>query len=308
MHSHQHQHNNKSTNPYTLYIAAAITLSYALIEALVGWWSNSLALMSDAGHMLTDTSALLIASLGAWFATRAVTQKFSFGFGRAEFLTAFINSLLMLVVVIVVIYHAIERLASPLEVKGEAVTLVAFIGLLLNVAVLFLLKHGESDLNRRAAILHVMADLLASVAALLSGIVILFTGWSMIDPILSLIIMLLVLYSTWHLIMQAVQGLMAGVPPGYSLQNIGQAMAEVEGVISVHDLHIWSLTSSQVSLSAHVVIDDLNNWQAVRQRLCQMLNHDYAIEHVTLQPEPEAVAVRFVKENANDSSCAPCSR
>lgn len=201
MHSHSHRHsssaqtNHKHKSQNSLYLAAAITLSYALIEALVGWWSNSLALISDAGHMLTDTSALLIAALGAWFATRAVTQRFSFGFGRAEFLTAFINGLLMLAVVATVVYHAIERLINPLEVKGEAVTLVAFIGLLLNVLVLFLLKHDATDLNRRAAILHVMADLLASVAALLSGIIIVFTGWVIIDPILSLIIMLLVLYS-----------------------------------------------------------------------------------------------------------------
>lgn len=299
MHSHHHSHSSSAQTPHkpkshnSLYLAAAITLSYALIEALVGWWSNSLALISDAGHMLTDTSALLIAALGAWFATRAATQRFSFGFGRAEFLTAFINGFLMLAVVATVVYHAFDRLIHPLQVKGEAVTLVAFIGLLLNVLVLFLLKHDEADLNRRAAILHVMADLLASVAALLSGIIIVLSGWVIIDPILSLIIMLLVLYSTYQLLMEAVQGLMAGVPPGYSLQTIGQAMAGVEGVQSVHDLHIWSLTSNRVALSAHVVIDDLNNWQALRERLCSMLNHDFSIEHVTLQPEPEAVAVSF---------------
>lgn len=297
MHSHRytssspvpHKHNSQNS----LYFAAAITLSYALIEAIVGWWSNSLALISDAGHMLTDTSALLIAALGAWFATRAATQRFSFGFGRAEFLTAFINSLLMLAVVATVTYHAFDRLLHPLQVKGEAVTVVAFIGLLLNILVLFLLKHDASDLNRRAAILHVMADLLASVAALLSGVIIVFTGWVIIDPILSLVIMLLVLFSTYRLLMEALQGLMAGVPPGYSLQTIGQAMAEVEGVQSVHDLHIWSLTSSKVALSAHVIIDDLNNWQTLHERLCNMLNHDFSIEHVTLQPEPEAVVVNF---------------
>lgn len=299
MHSHQHNHSSSAHTPHkhksqnSLYLAAAITLSYALIEAVVGWWSNSLALISDAGHMFTDTSALLIAALGAWFATRAVTQRFSFGFGRAEFLTAFINSLLMLAVVATVVYHAIDRLTHPLQVKGEAVTLVASIGLLLNVVVLFLLKHDAADLNRRAAILHVMADLLASVAALLSGIIIVYTGWVVIDPILSLIIMLLVLYSTYHLLMEAVQGLMAAVPPGYSLQTIGQAMAQVEGVQSVHDLHIWSLTSNRVALSAHVVIEDLKNWQVIHKRLCRMLDDEYTIEHVTLQPEPEAMVVNF---------------
>lgn len=288
-------HHHKTSSQRSLYFAAGITLSFALIEAITGWWSNSLALMSDAGHMLTDTSALLIASFGVWFSSRPPTRQFSYGFGRAEFLTALVNGLLMLAVVSAVVYHAIERINQPLDVKGEAVTVVAVIGLLLNVLVLYLLKHDETDLNRRAAILHVMADLLASIAALVSGLVIMFTGWVIVDPILSLLIVVLILYSTYHLIVEAIQGLMAGVPPGLSLETIGREMASVKGVVSVHDLHVWSLTSKQAALSAHVVINELNEWTVVWEALCNTLKKNYGIEHVTLQPEPDNKVVVFKK-------------
>ena len=183
-----HNHSHENTSQRSLYFAAAITLIFALVEASVGWWSNSLALMSDAGHMLTDTTALLIASLGVWFANRLPTHRFTYGFGLAEFIAAFTNGLLMLVVVSAVAYHAVERISQPLDVKGEAVTMVAVIGLLLNILVLYLLKHGEADLNRRAAILHVMADLLASITALGSGIIIILLAG-----------VLLTLYCHWSL-------------------------------------------------------------------------------------------------------------
>ncbi len=280
-----HNHSHENTSQRSLYFAAAITLFFALVEASVGWWSNSLALMSDAGHMLTDTTALLIASLGVWFANRLPTRRFTYGFGLAEFIAAFTNGLLMLVVVSAVAYHAVERISQPLDVKGEAVTIVAVIGLLLNVLVLFLLKHGEADLNRRAAILHVMADLLASITALGSGIIIMFTGWSIVDPVLSLVIVVLILYSTYRLLREAVHGLLAGVPPGLSLETIGKDMASMEGVISVHDLHVWSLTSNKVALSAHVVVNDFREWDVVLSTLRTRLAQAYGIEHITLQPE-----------------------
>jgi len=297
-----HNHNHTPPRQSTLYLAAGITLSFALIEAGVGWWSNSLALVSDAGHMLTDTTALLIASLGAWFATRRASRRFSYGFGKMEFIAAFVNGLLMLAVVTAVVYHAIERFSQPLAVKGEAVTAVALVGLLLNAVVLYLLGHGEADLNRRAAILHVMADLLASVAALASGVIILLTDWSLVDPILSLVIVVLILYSTFRLIREAAHGLLAGVPLGLSLETIGRDMAAVNGVTSVHDLHIWALTSNTTALSAHVVIEDLSQWDFLLTELRNKLKQSYDIEHVTLQPEVQSQSLLSnIKEPLNQS-------
>lgn len=287
---HNHGQTTKASQS-SLYVAAAITLSFALVEAGAGWWSNSLALMSDAGHMLADASALLIASLGAWFANRKPTNRFSYGLGKAEFIAAFCNGLLMLVVVTGIVYHAVERMFQPLEIRGEIVTSVAFLGLMVNVLVLYLLGHGESDLNRRAAMLHVLGDLLASVAALLSGLVILFTGWILIDPVLSLIIVTLILFSTFRLLREAVHGLLSGVPFGLSLQSVGIDMVKISGVTSVHNLHVWSMTSKRIALSAHVVINDINQWPSVLKDLQAMLKQTYGIEHVTLQPE---IATSFV--------------
>lgn len=290
--THHHDHHHHSHNGARgLYLAAGITLGYAAIEAGVGWWANSLALLSDAGHMLTDTSALLIAALGAWLAQRAPSARHSYGLGRAEFIAALINGLLMLGVVAIVVIHAVERLQQPLAVKGEAVTAVAFIGLVLNVAVLYLLGHG-ADLNRRAAALHVLSDLLASIAALLSGVVIMFTDWTLIDPLLSLLIVAFILYSTQRLLREALHGLMEGVPAELSLNEIGTDMAARPGVRSVHDLHVWSLSSQQPALSAHVVLDDLSDWETILHDLQQMLRQRHGIDHVTLQPETLTQVIR----------------
>jgi len=290
---HDHTHNHAGSSQRSLYLATGLTLGFAVVEAGVGWWSNSLALVSDAGHMLTDTTALLIASLGGWFARRMPTHRFSYGFGRAEFIAAFTNGLLMLLLVAGVVYHAGVRFTRPLEVNGEAVTVVALIGLLLNALVLYLLGHGEKDINRRAAILHVMADLLASIAALCSGLIIVFTGWNATDPVLSLVIVTLILYSTLRLIREAVHGLLEGVPLGLSLEAIGKDMAAVQGVESVHDLHIWALTSNRIALSAHVLIDDMSQWIFVLKALQGMLERSYGIDHVTLQPETRSHVVTF---------------
>jgi cobalt-zinc-cadmium efflux system protein len=291
--AHHHDHNHSPNGERGLYLAAIITLGYAAIEAATGWWANSLALMSDAGHMLADTSALLIAALGAWLAHRAPDSRHSYGLGRAEFIAALINGLLMLVVVSVVAIHAVERLQQPLAVKGEAVTVVAFIGLLLNVLVLYLLGHGATDLNRRAAALHVMSDLLASIAALLSGLIIVFTGWSLIDPLLSLLIVAFILYSALRLLREALHGLMEGVPLGLSLNTIGSEMAARPGVIAVHDLHIWSLSSRHLALSAHIVLEELSHWDTVLADQRNLLQHHYGIDHITLQPESTTRLVRF---------------
>ena len=291
--NHAHDHSYTHTNQRGLYFAAAITLTYAAIEVGAGWWANSLALLSDAGHMLTDTSALLIAAFGAWLAQRAPSLRHSYGLGRAEFVAALANGLLMLALVSFIVIHVIERMQHPLLVKGEAVFAVAFIGLLLNLLVLYLLGHGAQDLNRRAAALHVLSDLLASIAALLSGLVIVFTGWTQIDPLLSLLIVAFILYSTLRLLREALHGLMEGVPLQLSLTTIGTDMAAVAGVQSVHDLHVWSLSSQRLALSAHVVLDDLVQWDRVLTELRNLLLQRYGIEHVTLQPETTTRVVRF---------------
>ena len=268
-----------------LMLATVLTLSFAGVEAAAGWWSGSLALISDAGHMVTDSAALLIAALAGWIARRGPSPKHSYGFGRAQLVAALVNGLFMLAVVASIIIQAVSRFANPIVVHGEAVTVVASLGLLLNIFVARMLSHGGRDLNVRAALLHVLGDLLGSVAALLSGVIVWATDWFAVDPALSLLIAVLIAYSSLKLVREAFHGLMEGVPLHLSLEEIGKTMAKVEGVTSVHDLHVWSLTAERIALSAHVVIGGLESWPETLIRLKALLAQRYDIEHVTLQPE-----------------------
>ncbi|MCZ7655882.1 MAG: cation diffusion facilitator family transporter [Rhodocyclaceae bacterium] len=204
--SHDHSHHHGHAHGHTNYLPAAlsITLLYAAVEAGAGWWAGSLALLSDAGHMLTDALALALAAAAAWAARRPPTPRLSFGLQRIEILAALGNAGFMLAVIIGIAWSAADRLLHPVPVQGAVVTAVALLGLAINIGVAWLLAHGESTLNTRAALLHVMGDLLGSVAALASGLVIQYTGWTPADPLLSLFICALILFSTLRLAREAV--------------------------------------------------------------------------------------------------------
>lgn len=284
--AHSHAHSAPLMARNTLWAALLLTLGFAAVEALAGWWAGSLALLGDAGHMVTDASALALAALAAWVALRPPSARHSYGLGRAEVVVALLNGVFMLVVVSGILVAAIKRLQAPQEVMAGTVMVVASLGLLTNLAVALLLSRGEKTLNTRAALLHVMADMLGSIAALLSGVVIYFTSWSAIDPILSLFICVLILYSSVNLLRDVLHVIMEGVPRNLDLPEIGRALASVKGVTSVHDLHIWSVSSGVVALSAHVVVRELSVWEDVLAGMRKLLQERYHIEHVTLQPEP----------------------
>ncbi|MDR0633444.1 MAG: cation diffusion facilitator family transporter [Azoarcus sp.] len=296
-HDHGHGHAHSHAANRGLPLALGLTLVFAVLEAGAGAWSGSLALFGDAGHMLTDALALALALIAARMALRPASARHSFGLARVETLAALANSLFMLATIAILLWQAVVRLITPQPVAGEAVTVVALLGLGVNLFVAWLLTRGESDLNTRAAMLHVMGDALGSVAALASGLVIQFTGWVTIDPLLTMLICGLILASTFNLLRQVVHTLLEGVPAYLSLPEIGRAMAAVEGVRSVHDLHIWSLDSRRPALSAHLVLADLRQWEDILARERSLLGERFGIAHVTLQPEPAsgvAVAVRIV--------------
>lgn len=280
---HDHPHSRSSGK--TLFLALGLTTFFALVEAVAGWLANSLALMGDAGHMITDSFALGIAAVAAWLANRGATRTHSFGLGRVEFLAALLNSVIMLVLVAYIVVESVIRLLSPEPVEGHVVTAVAVVGLLINLLVAWILSRGEKNVNTRGAMLHVMGDLLGSVAAIISGLVISLTGWMKIDPILSIFISLLILYSTIRLLREAIHALMDGVPMDLSPEEVQKAMASVPGVRGIHDLHLWSLTSSQASLTAHVVVDDLKQWPSVWDAMRDLLKERFGIDHYTLQVE-----------------------
>jgi cobalt-zinc-cadmium efflux system protein len=266
-------------------IALALTIGYALVELLGGWWFGSLALMSDAGHMLSDAAALALAWFAAWVAQRPAGYRHSFGLARAEVIAAFVNGLALLLVVALIAVEAIRRLLHPGEVQGLAVMLVAFLGLLVNLAVAYVLSRSERTLNVRAALLHVLGDVAGSFAALLAGAVIYFTGWQPIDPVLSLVIGVLILASTFGLLRDALHVLMEGVPRSIRLEQVGEALARLPNVRNVHDLHIWHISPGQVALSAHVQLASLEAWTGVLSAARRVLAERFDIHHVTLQPE-----------------------
>ena len=288
----QTTHNQRHRAPAdrVLITGLTITVVFALIEAIGGWWSGSLALLGDAGHMITDATALGLAAFAAWVSRQPPSARHSYGLVRAEVVAAMINSLFMLLVVTLISYHAIERLRHPQDVAGGVVMLIAAVGLLVNIYVAKILHGGEQTLNTRAALLHVMGDLLGSVAALLAGAIIYFTGWTPIDPILSFLISGLILWSSFRLLREVLHVIMEGVPPYLDLPKVGMTMAKVKGVTSVHDLHIWTLSSGLVALSAHIVIEDMQQWVTTLGRLKILLRERFAIEHITLQPESRSPA------------------
>ncbi len=278
-------HHHASSSRQVLLLALGLTLLFAVIEALAGWYSGSIALLGDAGHMFTDGLSLGIAAFAASLALRAPSKRHSYGLGRIELLAALFNALLMIAVVVAISTAAVERLINPQPVKGETVTLVAFIGLLINILVAWLLTRSENNINVRAALLHVLGDLLGSIAALISGVVITVTGWNPVDPILSLVIVLLILFSSLRLLRDGLHLLLDGVPNNIDLQAVGKALAELDGVLEVHDLHIWSLSAERTALSAHLVIDDLSHWQQRLSAARDLVHDQFNIDHCTFQPE-----------------------
>jgi cobalt-zinc-cadmium efflux system protein len=268
-----------------------VTLAFALVEALGGWWAGSLALLGDAGHMVTDSTALGLAALADWVARRPPSERHSYGLGRAEVIAALVNAVAMLALVGGITVAAIQRLRQPAPVAGGAVITLALLGLVVNLLVAWMLSRGEQTLNARAAMLHVLGDLAGSLAALLAGLIITFTGWTAADPLLSLLICVLILYSTMRLLREALHVLMEGVPLHLDMGEVGSALAAVQGVASVHDLHIWTLSSGRVALSAHIVLRDMAGWPPLLTQLRKLLHDRYQIAHVTLQPEPIAEQV-----------------
>lgn len=285
-HHDHHHHHHAVPSGRMLIIAVGLTLGFSGIEALGGWWSGSLALLGDAGHMLSDATALGLAAFAAWLAQRPPTAQHSYGLGRAEVLAAVINAIAMVVIVVGLVIAALQRFDQPQPIAGVPVMIIATIGLIINLGLAWLLSRGEQTLNVRGALLHVLGDILGSVAALISGLVVTMTGWTVIDPLLSLLICLLILASALRLLRDGMRILMEGVPAHLSLADVGHAMAGVATVKSVHDLHVWNVSSGRIALSAHVVIEDMRQWQDVMRQINSVLHDRFHITHTTLQPEP----------------------
>ena len=290
LHAHKkgdarHSHSKQVANQNLLLIALVLTLGFSGIEGAAAYFANSLALISDAGHMVTDAAALGLALLAQMISRRPPSAKHSFGFGRAEALAAFVNSIVMLGLVVWIVVEAISRFYDPHKVDGLTVTVVAAIGLLMNIVVAWVLSRDKKSVNTRAALIHVMGDLLGSIAALVAGVVIQLTGWMPIDAILSILVSLLILKSTVSILHESYHFLMEGVPLHIDYLQVGKDLRSVPGVLAVHDLHVWEMTPSFPALIGHIEIADIMEWPAIMLRINEMLLEKHGIDHVTLQPE-----------------------
>jgi len=285
-HAHDHDHGAVASDAHgALTLALVLTGGFAVVEAVAGWWSGSLALLSDAGHMVTDAAALGLALFALRYARKPPTMRASYGHGRAEVLAAFVNAIAMLAIVAAIVVEAVHRLWAPQPVAGAAVLGVAVVGLAINAFVAWRLGHASGSVNARAALLHVMGDMLGSVAAIVAGAVIVATGWTPIDPILSIVVALLILRSTWTLLRQTTDVLMERVPAHLDYAAIGRRLASIPGVRDVHDLHVWSMGSSETALSAHMGIASGDAWPAILSAAQRCMREEFGIHHLALQPD-----------------------
>lgn len=270
-------------------IAVGISAGFMVVESIGGYLTNSLALLADAGHMLTDVAALAFSLVAIWLARRPATAQRSYGYFRAEVLAALVNSTALIAISIYIFWEAIQRLSAPPDVRSGPMLVVAIAGLGANLVSAWVLSRGgghQDNLNTRGAYLHVISDALGSVGAILAAVIMLATGWYLADPLLSGGIGLLIVWSSWRLLRESVDVLMESTPEGIDPRDVASAARTVAGVTNLHDLHIWTVTSGLIAMSAHVGVVDLDEWPAALRSLSSLLLERFGISHITLQPEP----------------------
>ena len=284
-HKKEHVHTHGS-NRRRLIAVLALTFAYMLAEAIGGFLTNSLALLSDAGHMLADVASLVLALLALWFAARPVTTKKTYGYYRMEILAALANGAALVVISLLIAYEAFQRLKSPEDVKGFQVMLIALGGLAVNTVSAFVLHAAsEENLNMRGAFVHVMGDVLGSLGAIVAGLLIWRWGWMAADPLISVAMCLLIIYSSWQLIRDSVNILLESTPSHINIRAVVDAMHAVTGVTDVHDLHVWTISSGMEALSAHVTIEPGISHRAALEELQERLRTGFNIGHLTIQIE-----------------------
>jgi cobalt-zinc-cadmium efflux system protein len=286
--AHDHHDSRRASPLHRLFGAFVITVAFMFVEAAVGWWSHSLALMADAGHMLADAAALILAILAQRIASQTRTRARTYGFRRAEVLAAFGNGIALALTAIWIFIESAARWQSPQAIAGAAVTVTATIGLFVNMAAAILLgvgAHGQ-NLNTRGALAHVLTDALGSVGAIAAGVVVLASGWNRADPLISAAIGVLILWSGYGLVRDTSRVLMEGTPFEVDVAHIEDTIRSVPGVVDFHDLHIWSISDGFDVLTAHVVVAGGFHGIEVVAAVTRRLRDVHGIEHSTIQPEP----------------------
>ncbi|WP_289142572.1 cation diffusion facilitator family transporter [uncultured Brevibacillus sp.] len=291
-HDHDHDHSHGHNNKKVLLISFLIITAYMFVEAFGGYITNSLALISDAGHMLSDSIALAIALLAFKFGEKAVNKGKTYGYRRFEILAATLNGITLVAIALYIFYEAIERFINPPEVATLGMLVISCIGLLINILVAWIMMRGsdtEHNLNMKGAYMHVISDMLGSIGAIIAALLMMFFGWGWADPLASVIVAILVLRSGYFVSKSSLHVLMEGTPRNVNLEEVVQSISRIEGVKAVHDVHIWSITSNFNALTAHIVVaGDRTVYESdtLLQNIQHMLEHKN-IAHSTLQIESE---------------------
>jgi cobalt-zinc-cadmium efflux system protein len=289
-HGHSHDHSHSHTGNKKALLSSFILIAvFMVVEVVGGLLTNSLALLSDAGHMLSDAAALGLSFFALKLGERAVSQDKTFGYKRFEIIAAGLNGVTLVVVSLYIFYEAVQRLFSPPEVQSQGMLVIATIGLLVNIVAAWILMKGDKDnLNVRSAFLHVLGDLLGSVGAIVAGLLIMFFGWGIADPIASVIVGVLIMISGWRVIKESYQVLMEGAPAQLDLTQIKETLCKLPMVKEVHDLHVWTITSGYPVLSCHITITDHGVHDEVLLQSQKILHDEFDIEHSTIQVEKAA--------------------
>ena len=288
---HHHDHENKITSLNGVYIVSIVlNLLFVIIEAGVGFWSNSLGLLSDAGHNLSDVFSLMLAMVAFKLSASPSSKRYTYGHRKSSILISLLNAIILLVAVGAIILESIHKFASAgtLSVNGAAISWTAGIGIIVNgVTAYLLMRQQKHDINTRGAFLHMLADTLVSVGVVISGIVISVTGWTVIDPIISLAIAGIILFSTWNLLTESLRMSIDAVPENIDPDEIIATMSSQEGVLNIHHVHIWPISTEEIALTAHVVIKDLDKMEEITERLKRTL-YEKGIQHTTLEMETKS--------------------
>lgn len=289
-----HAHGGQSAagkNKKNVAIVLGLTSLYLAAEVVGGLWTGSLALLADAGHMLTDVAGLALALLAIWFAEKPATPERTYGYYRFEILAALTNAVVLIGISLYILYEAYERFKNPPEVQSAGMLIIAAVGLVINIFGMYILRFGSKEsLNMKGAYFEVLSDMLTSIGVIIAGIIMLTTGWYYADPLISAGIGLFILPRTWTLLKESVGVLLEGTPTDVNLENLRESLTKIEGVAGIHDLHVWSLTSGVNAMSVHAVLMSDDQHDAVMKRVHDFVTKNFKISHVTVQTECEGYA------------------
>ena len=285
-HGHHHHHTHAIEKLSTIYIVAvALNLAVVIVEAVAGVVGNSIGLLSDAGHNLSDVFSLLLAMIALKLASSHATKRFTYGHRKASVLISLLNAIILLVAVGAIMVESIDKFFHPTEVNGTLIIWTAAVGIVINGLTAWALsRQQQHDINTRGAFLHMLADTLVSVGVVVSGIVIHYTGWTVIDPIIGLVIAVVILVSTWELLSESLRMSTDAVPEGFDVEEISRKIESQEGVLNVHHMHIWAISTTETALTCHIVIPEASMLEEVTDRVKELLDQE-GIHHSTLELE-----------------------